>query len=338
MHAHPSLPFEFNFLACSLPEIYLKSLSPPPELLLGSPDLHKTSWPIDPPSSTDCNALHESVIARLREWRRRQQSTDIASAYTQNGVNEDNDEVATRNGSNTEESKYFAHLADVWKKWSQISDEDRRITWQYECAKAFARAQEKHVTTTQKLQQAEHEIFRLREEISQMKMQRHTSTTYPLSDLYMSQEALNKLPGSSAWDYESLVSRWRLKIQYARSAQSPLPSSSWSLQGAAQTHTNGYADHTQFGHKDPGYQDVEQDLHSNEDDEELEDAPGDEDDGQQEQTFNGQNGMTRGVLDPHLRGGGDLNEEEYAGGTTLMNLGSSYRSVNGGRDFGTRHD
>jgi len=327
MRAHPPSPYDFNFFGCSLPELYLKCLSPPPSLLAETPNSQQLSWSIDPPSAVECEVLRGSVLSQLQEWRNEREATYLEATHMQTNMSGSLDASTFVETLNHEEAMFYEHIADAQQGWSRLSDEDRRKRWHYECARAFAREQKEHKTTARRLEKAERDIRHLQEQIIQMNVQKPTAFQSPPPTLSLTRETISNLPGSSNWDYGGLMHKWRTRISSARSAQSPLPTSPKPSDIFRQHQVNGNGAHARPHRGDQRPQDNEHGPQSDED-EDLEDAPREEDNGEQAQKTDRQGSISKGVLDPHLRGGGP-NEDEDAGGRMLRDLGTSYRGAGG---------
>ncbi len=331
MRAHPQSPFEFNFFSLSLPEMYLQCLAPPPTLLAEPPKPHQLSWSIDPPDAEQCEALRACIASKLQDWRRGREHTHFGVSYLQNGMNGYSDPHPDIDSLKEEEASYYEHLSSTQSHWSQLPEAERQKQWHHALAKAFAREQEKHSTTTQKLDTAEQEILHLRTQLSQLTTRQRPPefTQHPPPTLPLSREAISHLPNSQTWNYDTMTSKWRTRIISSRSTQHPLPTLPHDLSTSTPVppqpnHPNGQTSHPQIpnpsDHSDNlPHNDPHPPLDEEDDDEDLADAPCDMDedldaDGEIDQL----DVLGKGVLDPHLRGGGDGDDNEagYAGGET----------------------
>ena len=321
MRAHPPSRFDFNFLSLSFPELCLQCLSAPQSLLAGPTIPDRFTWSLEVPKVAQYELLREWLDIKLKEWNRRLRS-DMASSPNHQSNGTDGHQ-ADSNGLGNEDTAYYQHLSTTYENWKALSDKQRQETWRVDCFKAFAREEEKHKATKRNLHLAEQEIQHLRYQLAQMRHPPEYSI-YPPSTLPISREAVTHLPNSSAWAFDSILFKWKTRIQSSRSTQHPLPPlSPW----ASATPTNLNSNHTNGNLSYPQPHRGDQRPHHNADhdpesdeDEELADAPGEEDVLDQ-----GQN--QRQVLDPHLRGGGDdvgekidMDGERHAGGRMLMGL------------------
>lgn len=216
------------------------------------------------------------------------------------------------------EGKYYQHLTKVYESWKALPEKQRQELWRTECAKVFAREQEKHKQTKRALELAEQEIQHLRSQLALRNPYDHSTeyTQYRISTLPLSRETTKHLPDLPS--YEALLSRWRTRLALQRSVQNPLPPPSpWATAiapNANSNHMNGTFQYPPPLQRDDQQQpDNEQDQASDED-EDLADAPGDDDTSEQQHEL----GMDKGMLDPNLRDGdGDMDGE---GGRVLMGL------------------
>ena len=294
----------------------------------------RNSWSIEAPKLDHYELLRDWVENKLKSWHRLRQSQ-----FSPNHNNRPNGTNGYFNEPNSAQiaadiEKYKEHLANSYDLWKSISDKKKQDIWLDECAKAFIREQEKHNETKRKLDLAEQKIQLLRAQLFQ-KSQSPDSQMYPPSMLPITREMTDQLPNSDSFNYESLLSKWKTRIQSTRSIQQPLPPlSPW----ATATPTNLNSNHTNGNSYAAQRQQSGPDRHPNygndaenpsDEDEDLADAPGDEDDLAQP------NAMEKGMLDPSLESA-HLDGEGQAGGRMLMGLreytGSS--SGNGRMDIG----
>ena len=185
---------------------------------------------------------------------------------------------------NIEES-YKQHLSSTYESWKALSDKRKQEAWLFECAKAFARKQEKCEEMGRRLDNAEQEIRHLRYQIAQQNQNAPNVPRLGPNTLRLPPGIVNHLPSESgSWDYEGLLAKWKARIQASRNVQYELPSNPAHL-----NNINGI---------DNGFSIKQIDNHANGDgmhqpdeDEDLVDAPGDDDDMH----------LEKGILDPSLR-------------------------------------
>ena len=330
MRAHPSSPFDFNFFSLSFPELCLQCLSAPHTLLAGSALPDRFSWSVEAPKPIHYDILREWLGSKLKDLQPRGKSHHFPNQIIQpNGTNGHSQD---REGMGAVEEKYYQHLTSVYETWKALSEKQRQESWRTECAKAFAREQEKHKQTLRSLETAEQEIQHLRSQVAQRNPFDHSTeyTQFGTSALPISREATKHIPELPS--YEALLSRWRTRLAHQRSVQTPLPPPSpWAtatppnLNNNNNNNNNHHHQHHQMnGHHrylpppqrgDHQQPDHEQDPASDED-EDLADAPGDDDLSEQQQQL----GMDKGMLDPDLRDGGGTEDMDGEGGRVLMGL------------------
>lgn len=318
MRAHPPPPFDFNFFSLSFPELCLQCLSAPHTLLARSAVPDRFSWSVEAPKPIYHDLLREWLGSKLKDWQRQGKSHHFPNQIIQpNGTNGHSQDSE---GIGEVEEKYFQHLTSVYETWKALSEKQRQDLWRTECAKAFAREQEKHEQTKRSLEQAEQEIQHLLSQLAHRNPYDHSIeyTNFGLSALPISRETTKHLPDLPS--YEALLSRWRTRLAHQRSAQNPLPAlSPWASTtppNPPNNHMNGTDQYPAPPQRDEHQQpDNEQDQASDED-EDLADAPGDDDIFEQQQQLE----MDKGMLDPNLRDGDATGDMDGAGGRVLMGL------------------
>ena len=324
MCAHPPSPFDFNFFTLSFPELCLQCLSASHSLLAGSSVPDRLSWSTEAPQLAHRDLLREWIGTRLKDWRRQRQPNFSPSHGQPNGANGHLQDQTDSVLSGVEE-KYYQHLSSAFDAWKPLSEKQKQDRWREECAKAYAREQERHQETKRKLDLAEQEIQHLRFRLDQIHQPPEFSTFSP-SILPISRGTATNITDTQSWTPENLISKWKTRIQASRSTQHPLPAPSpWATSTPPNlntNHTNGNAAFAQFrarGDQRP-YHNDNPEAPSDEDGD-LADAPGDEEELDPE--HNQHQHIDKGMLDPHLRdgnGNGEADGEGHAGGRMLMGL------------------
>ena len=318
MRAHPPSPFDFNFFSLSFPELCLQCLSAPHTLLAASAVPDRFSWSVEAPKPIYHDLLREWLGSKLKDWQRQGKSHHFPNQIFQpngtNGHSQNSESIGEL------EEKYYQHLTSVYETWKALPEKQRQESWRTECAKALAREQEKNKETKRFLELADQEIQHLRFQQAQRNPYNHSIeyTRFGVSSLPISRETTKHLPDLP--NYEALLSRWRTRIAHQRSVQNPLPPPSpW----AAATPPNPNTNHINGTHPypPPFQRDDHQQPHNEQDqasdeDEDLADAPGDDDISEQQQQL----GMDKGMLDPNLRDGGGAGDMDGEGGRVLMGL------------------
>ncbi len=318
MRAHPPTPFGFNFFSLSFPELCLQCLCAPHTLLAGSAVPDRFSWSVEAPKSIYHDLLRECLGSKLKDWHQQGKSHHFPNQIIQpNGTN---GHMQDSESKGEVEEKYYQHLTSVYETWKALPEKQKQELWRTECAKAFAREQEIHKQTKRSLEAAEQEIQHLRSQLAQRNPYDQSTeyTRFGVSTIPLSRETTKHLPDLPS--YEALLSRWRTRLAHQRSVQHPLPPPSpWATNTPPNPNNNykfmnGTHQYPPAPQRDDHQQpDKEQDQASDED-EDLADAPGDDDISEQQQQL----GMDKGMLDPNLRDvDGDIDGE---GGRVLMGL------------------
>ena len=318
MRAHPPSPFDFNFFNLSFPELCLQCLSAPHTLLAGSAVPDRFSWSTEAPKTISYEILREWLGPRLKDLQLREKSHHFPNQIIQpNGTN---GHAQDPDGVGELEEKYYQHLTNVYETWKALPEKQKQESWRTECAKAFAREQEKHNQTKRSLELAEQETQHLRSQLAQRNSYNQATeyAHFGISPLPLSRETTKNIPELPS--YETLLSRWRTRLAHQRSIQTPLPPlSPW----AAATTPNLNSNHMNGTHQypPPPQRDDQQRLdneadQASDEDEDLADAPGDDDIPEQQEQL----GMDKGVLDPHLRDGDGTGDMDGEGGRVLMEL------------------
>ena len=261
--------------------MYLRCLSPPATLLAEPAQRpYELAWSIAPPSALQCEALRSWLSGKLADWRRYRDSAHYGVDVMHNGA-DGNEDLQTENEKiKLEESSYYQHLEDAFRKWSTLSDTGRQEQWHVECAKAFATEKELHQGTRRKLDYADQELQQLRGRLDQLVLNQQAPDVarYPATPLHLSREAVSHLPASNELDHNRLISKWRSRLQSARSTQHPFPGTKCNPspqplgangnKSPLERHRNSWTGHTGTSNASPVAED---------EDAELEDAPGEDD-------------------------------------------------------------
>ncbi|KAG8532791.1 uncharacterized protein KY384_002669 [Bacidia gigantensis] len=311
--AHPSTPFDFNFFELNLPQMYLRCLAPPQSFLTApSQRPHDLTWTTTAPEADQYEQMRAWLSSKLTDWQRIRSHTDFGSSFTQDIAIGNAQHMTEVERVKQAEPSYYKHLETSFNEWSKLSDVERRDAWQYECARAFAREQERHQASIRKLDLQEQEIQLLKARLDRSSQEDGESQRclYPLTITRLSKETVNYLPASLDLEFRDHIARWREKLRIARSIQQPLPPVESSTPTISKFDTNGhYA--TPFAERRDGWQNRNGSMAGNDvDGSELADAPGEVD--------------TDTIDGSHLHGSQDLH--------TLGLQGRSQESSNGATD------
>lgn len=220
------------------------------------------------------------------------------------------------------EEKYNQYLTRVYETWRALPEKQKQESWRTECAKAFAREQEKHKQTKRSLELVEQEMQHLHSQLAQRNPYDHSTEyiQFGISTLPLSRETTKHLPDLPS--YEALLSRWRTQLAHQRSVQNPLPPPSpWATATPLNPNSNSNLINGTHQYPPPPQRDNQQQPDNEQDqvfdeDEDLADAPGDDDTSEQQQQL----GMDKGMLDPNLRDGDGAVDMDGEGGRVLMDL------------------
>ena len=191
------------------------------------------------------------------------------------------------------------HLLSVYQVWKSLSDEQKQETWRLECQRALAQEQEAHNSTNARLAMVEQQLHHLQAQLDQGKTYKQPIELlyFQTSIMPLSHETLDELnndPVVPNLDYESAILKWKTRIRNERNTQQPLPSAPpvskplWPQTLAAKPFTNGIAAPPMQPHRgdqhaqqhNDGTTDMDHETPPDEidNDEDLVDAPGDDDD------------------------------------------------------------
>lgn len=320
MRAHPLTPFDFEFFRLGFPALCLRCMPPPRSMSSHHSNLGQETWPLDPPGPSEFEYLKRFLFAKLQEWKARVAQGD---QYTDH--NGEDDQQLSDNLSK-EEATHQQHFVEAYNDWQKLTPEKRQEQWRLECQKAYAEEYDRHQGTRDRLDQLEQEIHHLRDRLDQQKSG-HVATDFeisaiPLSRMTMAAVKPHELRDLQHWDYDRLLEKWKHRIHEQRSTQHPLPevplwSPSRPRNGTPST----------YGHRGREDQHIYPDDGDNEmEDEDLVDAPGEDEDEDVSAAGPQKNGMMdRNILDPKLRhGNGNLGDGERM----LMEL-KGFQGTNG---------
>lgn len=259
------------------------------------------------------------LFAKLQEWKARLAQGDQYS--DQNGAA---DQQLGDNFSK-EEATYQHHFLEAFNSWQKLSPETRHEQWRLECQKAYAEEYDRHQGTRDRLDQLEQEIHRLRDQLDQQKAG-HIPADFEISSIPVSRTTMAAVKSEGLhelqhWDYDHLLEKWKHRIHEQRSTQHPLPTVPSLSPGRPLNGTPSAYDHRALEDQHSYQDDDDKEM----EDEDLVDAPGEDEDEDVTGTTS-RNGMVdREVLDPDLRhSNGSLDD----GGRMLMEL-KGFQEANG---------
>lgn len=321
--AHPQSPFEFDFFRFSFPGLCLRCMPPPRSMSFHHSNLGQETWRLEPPGPAEYEYMKRYVFAKLQEWKAR-----VTQDEQQGGSSGDIDQHLMDNLAK-EELLHQRHFEQAYSNWQTMALESKEAQWRFECQKAYAEEYDRHRETRERLDQLEQEIHHLKEQLNHQKHGVSSSSGFQVASMPLSRTTINSFSPQQArdlqlWDYDRLLDKWKQRIQQQRSVQHPLPAlESWSssntrMDGVSSAHEHRPLDGSHSYHDDGDEME----------DEDLADAPGEDEDDELTAAA-AQNGiMTRDVLDPTLRPGSGKVDD---GGRILMEL-KGFDEMNGNRN------
>ncbi|KAL9604628.1 MAG: hypothetical protein Q9219_000348 [cf. Caloplaca sp. 3 TL-2023] len=322
--AHPQSPFDFDFFRLGFPGLCLRCMPPPRSMSSHHSNLGQETWRSEFPGHAEYEYMKRYVFAKLQEWKAKITQNDHHS-----DPSEDADQQVMDNLSK-EEVAHRQHFEQAYVNWQKLASENKQEEWRLECQKAYAEEYDRHRETKDRLDQLEQEVHNLQERMNRESKDGQppsSSSIFEVKSMPLSRATMNSFSARQArdlqlWDYDRLLDKWKRRIQQQRSVQHPLPTQgSWTpgntpMNGAPFGYAHRPLDDPQSGHGE-GENGME--------DEDLVDAPG-EDEDEDLTSVVAQNGMmTRDVLDPTLRpDSGNVDD----GGRILMGL-KGFHGTNG---------
>ncbi|KAL8943828.1 MAG: hypothetical protein Q9216_000821 [Gyalolechia sp. 2 TL-2023] len=329
--AHPQSPFDFDFFRLSFPGLCLRCMPPPRSMSSHHSNLGQETWRVEHPGPAEYEYMKRYVFAKLQEWKARvtqdEQQSGSSGDIGQNLMND----LAK------EEIVHQQHFEQAYNNWQTLAQEKKEAEWRLECQKAYAEEYDRHQDTRERLDQLEQEIHHLQERLNQENNgQISSSSNFEVSSIPLSRTTINSFSPQQArdlqlWDYDRLLDKWKQRIRQQRSVQHPLPTlGPWSSNSTPMDVASSAYEHRPLDGSHP-HHDEGDEL----EDEDLADAPG-EDEDEDPTSAAVPNGMlTRDVLDPTLRPG---SENADVGGRMLMGL-KGFHGVNGnGNGNGNGYD
>ncbi|KAI4172797.1 MAG: hypothetical protein LQ343_003389 [Gyalolechia ehrenbergii] len=318
--AHPQSPFDFDFFRLSFPGLCLRCMPPPRSMSSHHSNLGQETWRLEHPGPAEYEYMKRYVFAKLQEWKAR-----VTQDEQQSGSSGDIDQHLMDNLAK-DEIIHQQHFEQAYSNWQTLAQERKEAEWRLECQKAYAEEYDRHRDTRERLDQLEQEIHHLQKQLNQEKNGHISSSILEVTPMPLSRTTINSFSPQQArdlqlWDYDRLLDKWKQRIQQQRSVQHPLPTvGPWSSNNTPMDGASSAYEHRPLNGSH-AYHDGGDEMG----DEDLADAPGEDEDEDLTSTA-AQNGMmTRDVLDPTLRPGSGKVDD---GGRMLMGL-KGFHGVNG---------
>lgn len=328
----PSTPFDFEFFTQTFPSLCLRCLTAPTtnssSQLISGP----TSWVTSLPRLAQRESLRQRITFQIGYWRKNRLVAPNAvgvngTAAGSNRHNIDGNEI------DEDVVPYHIYLDSVYQHWTQLPDMEQKEHWHLECLQALAREQQEHGLTHAKLERAQQDAANLRIQLDRLNkcQQPREYILFPPKQLSISRDVAKSVSEngmSDELDHEVLIGKWKSRVQVNRNTQKPLPQPPQLSTPSDSNHPNHLYDTRLLNDEDVGHEACS--------DDDLMDAPGDED---EELVGHGRAPtaqMERGMLDPKLREhdgeesmqGVNIEGGGFGGGRLLAEL-RNYAGVNG---------
>ena len=254
----------------------------------------------------------------MRDWKIRRRSLGLGRNVRPEETDGHEDQHTSWSYFDPEANDYenscMQHLNARYNSWDELSKLQKQEEWHEECVKALTHEQDRHRDTRDRMERLERDVQSLQAELNAQNNnnEHHRSMSLPLSPP-TTLETLKLSSESALWDYDALIAKWRTRIQHERSQQHPLPHPSsathWSAQAAEAAGSSPSSYHTTNGlvaksggrssGRAPPFDQGRLSLGTDGvgEDQELVDAPGEEDDMAVDDVEAGHHGF----LDPELR-------------------------------------
>ena len=222
--------FDFDPLQHGFPGLCLRILPAPTTIFSSNPFSSNESWSIDPPDKRQFTALKAAVEDRIQAVHAEQQ------ALAQLPHRRDSDDFARQRNSEPSKDKILAHISDAYIAWGELSETQRRETWQLESFRAFAQAEEARKEAENTLSTLRKQVESLTSELqrSQNRLGGYATSPPPFGStgtnpygafgkLRMGNDTLKQLNKDGIdihnWDYDALVEKWKGSIKEDRRQQ-----------------------------------------------------------------------------------------------------------------------
>ena len=216
MRAHAEPLFTFPFFLSIFPSICLECLSPATNLGFGSvrppEDDASITWSRDPPVEDHLTELRKRIHRRIGEWRNRRnalaQKLDLKSDHhlVDKAIPHHHDENNDPETINLDEP-HQQHLTIAFHVWNLRTPPERQQKWYKMIACHLAHEKHQHASTRSRVVELEQEIQGLHNRL------RTKGEPYALQLDRKTTEELCSGSGLDAWDYDTVLNRWRDRYQ-----------------------------------------------------------------------------------------------------------------------------
>ena len=297
----------------------LRCLSAPPSLSFGTTVSRDRSWSVDPPTSYHLEVLRRWLDTKLRDWRIRRKALGVVRPAEHASTNSDEDHASTWSMSDPEADEHEAactkHLSDAYQAWQNLSEMQKHEKWHSECVAALTQEQDRHRETRDRMERLEQQVQSLQSELN-VRNNDQAPSSFPISQ-QTALQIFDRGTDLAAWDYDKLITKWRMRVQSERTQQQPLPAlpTPWTASTPDTVRSPPYINGTNPFHQLQQHaarlEHAQSEANDVDEDENLVDAPGEDDDTEPLAL------MDRSLLDPKLR------ERPHENRDTVMGNGVS---------------
>ena len=314
IQAYPSTPYSFDFLGQTFPGLCLKLLQQQPSLKSAQVIENPRYCPVGPPTQKHHELLKQLLRIRLEEFasardRRNEEDHSLRRGINNHVPPDEHDDTI-----------YTAHLTQAWDVWKSTSEPHKTTQWHLEVLRALSNSQEEQKKLSNAFDTSQADQEHLRTQIERLnECQQPKEFTYQIpSNWHVSKETASALIShqvDTPPDRETLINKWTTIVLQNSKFQRAIPN--MGLVDITTDIDGMYMDnHTMNGDQD-------------DEDGESEDAAGEEDDeeeiGPEKDGFDisrdqgiDTSFMDRDMLDPGLRGDGDMDVDEGGYGAEML--------------------
>ena len=217
--AHADPLFDFPFFQSDFLSVCLHCLKPAPSLGSGvissEEDLRPgATWWKDPPGHAHLEYLRHSLEEKLNVWKKRRKSSGQKSGSR--SASPAPQQLTNGNTSHIDLSDpHQKHLISTYQSYAVLPLHTKQERWQSALASHLAFEQQSHQATKSRLTLLDQEIHALRAQLYT-----EENTHLPLHVLSLTGTTTPELLPENelrAWNYDTILSRWRDRIQCANS-------------------------------------------------------------------------------------------------------------------------
>ncbi|KAF7173566.1 hypothetical protein CNMCM5623_005777 [Aspergillus felis] len=216
-------PFDFDIQSETFPSLCLQLLPPPPSLFSTNPFPSPSSFPLKPPGVEHLDIVRQAIRAKIDQWQSDQLSAQSANdSPGRPGLGLDANMISR--SAQQHEDMSLRHLELAFKHWASLPPETRLEAWHLEITRAFAREVEKRKILDEQLARVQQEANQLRAQVERLGSCQwpREFALFPPDTLPLPPAVARELdakesqisPGSSRWDYDSVVAKWKRVVMH----------------------------------------------------------------------------------------------------------------------------